>query len=94
MTIHAKPKPATPKGDRPDDVLSDACDLLRVVRMALMSEWFDPQECRCLAFTVGKALGNLDRVYDVLSEGIQSTWDPATPKGKMVIPEFAPEAKP
>lgn len=93
MTIHTKPKPAKKLGDRPDDVLEEARDLLKTVRMALMSEWFDTQERISLATTVSKALTNLDRVYDVLSEGICSTWDPATPKGKMVIPEFAPEPR-
>jgi len=91
MTIHTKPTAPKQVGDRPDDVLSEACDILRTVRLALMSEWFDPEECRSLAAVTSTAIGKLDRVYAVLSAGVQSTWDPATPKGKMVIPEFAPD---
>lgn len=94
MTIHTKPKPAKKMGDRPDDVLSDAIDLIRSVYMSLESDLFDPRWNHSLSALLGKSLGKLDRVFEVLSDGVQSTWDPATPKGKMVIPEFAPEAKP
>ncbi|MDH4993297.1 hypothetical protein QEZ48_21030 [Aquamicrobium lusatiense] len=89
VTKVSTPAANPPKGDRPDDVLDEARDLLKTVRMALMSDYFDASECITLSAVMGKAIVNLDRVHAVLSEGVSSTWDPATPKGKMVIPEIA-----
>ena len=95
MNAHAKIKAAAPakrQGERPDDVLDDARDLLKTVRLALMSEWFDEEERISLAVVVGNALRQLDRIHIALGAGVESSWDPATPKGKWLIPEFAPEA--
>lgn len=82
---------AIKSGDRPDLILDEARDILHVVRMALMSDYFDIEECIRLSVTMGIALGKLNRVHAVLSEGVQSTWCASTPKGKMVIPAIVPE---
>lgn len=79
-------------GDYPDDVLSDARDILRTVQLALMSQWIGVDDNICLAATMDTALNQIERVRMVLEDGVRSQYDPATPKGKMVIPEFAPQA--
>jgi hypothetical protein len=90
MNALAKPAPAKKPGDYPHDVLSDAHDLLHIVRLALGSEWAGADDHICFASVMGIALNKIERVRAVIDEGVLSQYDPACPKGKMVIPEFVP----
>lgn len=60
MNAHVKPSLI--------DQMDAGMDIMRTVRMALMSEWFDPKELLSIAGTMTRGIEALEPVREAINE--------------------------